>query len=322
VDTLTGQVIRVDLQTGAIEEMATLGVGLDNLAFDSHDRLFVSNVVDGYIARVYPDGQMRIINKSGFVQPGGIAAVPDAHGEKSVYIADVYSLRKLDSRSGREEIVYTGTSGIAYPMTVAPYGDDIVLSSWFSNTVQVWDTENEQLSQNYDNFASPMNAIGFQDTLIVAELGKTAGAARVLQVRDGETITLADITHNIYVPIGLAATEEDLWVSDWATGMVWQIVGPGELAPIASGLASPEGLAVDREGNLLVVEAGAQRLSRIELTTGETSIVKEDLALGAEGIPGMPPAWTFNGVAVDEGGAIYITGDKKNVVYKSVGFSR
>ena len=82
------------------------------------------------------------------------------------------------------------------------------------------------------------------------------------------------------------------------------------------GLAAPEGLAVDVDGNLLVVEAGAGRLSRIDLLTGEVSKVVEDLELGAGAIPGLIPTWIFNGVAVGPSGYIYVTGDISNVLYR------
>jgi glucose/arabinose dehydrogenase len=86
--------------------------------------------------------------------------------------------------------------------------------------------------------------------------------------------------------------------------------------PVAFGLANPEGLALDVDGSLLVVEAGARRLSRVDLTTGEKSVVVEGLELGVEASPGFPPTWTFNGVAVGHSGAIYITGDVGGVLYR------
>lgn len=42
----------------------------------------------------------------------------------------------------------------------------------------------------------------------------------------------------------------------------------------------------------------------------------EGLALGAPGWPNMPPTSTFNGVALDAAGTIYVTGDIDNVLYR------
>jgi sugar lactone lactonase YvrE len=97
---------------------------------------------------------------------------------------------------------------------------------------------------------------------------------------------------------------------------VWQILSPHVLSPVATGLAAPEGLAVDQDGSLLVVESGAGRLSRIDLLTGVISKVVDGLELGAEAIPGLIPTWIFNGVAVGPSGYIYVTGDIASVLYR------
>ena len=94
-----------------------------------------------------------------------------------------------------------------------------------------------------------------------------------------------------------------------------QLVADGqrlaEPVPVATDLASPEGLAVAPDGNLLVVEAGAGRLSSINLETGEVSAVAEGLDLGLED-PATPPTYVFSGVAVGPSGTIYITSDINN----------
>jgi glucose/arabinose dehydrogenase len=98
--------------------------------------------------------------------------------------------------------------------------------------------------------------------------------------------------------------------------MVWKYASPSERELVADGLAFPEGLALGADGNLLVVETGIGRLSRINPATGDVTPVAEGLALGAPGTPGMPPTWIFNGVAVGGDGAIYVTGDIDNVIYR------
>jgi hypothetical protein len=166
-------------------------------------------------------------------------------------------------------------------------------------------------------FMTPMNAIDFKGDLIVAELGTTAGAASILRVGKNGTITLAGVSNNLYLPVGLASDNNNLWVSDAVTGMVWQIFEAGNMVPVASGFSSPEGLSLDKHGNLLVVEAGVNRLSRINLATGAIGIVKEGLENGDLGILGTPPTFTMNGVAVGKFGRIFTTGDRGNVIYTS-----
>src|SRR4029079_11648834 len=46
LDTARGEVVRVNIRSGAKQVLAKLSTSLDNLALDSHDRLFVSNMAD------------------------------------------------------------------------------------------------------------------------------------------------------------------------------------------------------------------------------------------------------------------------------------
>lgn len=86
--------------------------------------------------------------------------------------------------------------------------------------------------------------------------------------------------------------------------------------PVATGLRFPEGLAVDRDGSLLVVESGTGRLLRIY--TGSTTVVAEGLELGLTPVPGLllPPTFVFNGAAFGPSGTNYVTGDRANVLYR------
>ena len=323
LDHLSGEVVRVDIATGAKKIIARLEPGLDNLAFDSQDRLFVSHSQDSSIVEVLPSGQKRVVSPGGLMAPGGIAVMPGPDGKESIFIADTFTLREFDVVSGRPGSLarhFLGVPGITSPGTASLDGQNLVISSWFGNAVQVWNPETRQVLENYNDFAVPMNAIRFQGDLVVIELGHSAGAARVVRVTPSGRVTLADAADGLVVPVGLTSSDGDLWVSDWYTGKVWQIVANGlPLATpilVAQGLTNPEGLAIDRDGSLLVVESMADRLSRINLLTGEVTTVADGMLIGAETIPGTPPTWTFNGVAVGPSGVIYVTGARGNVVYR------
>jgi sugar lactone lactonase YvrE len=314
-DDMRGEISRVDTETGSKEVIAT-GLGLDNIAFDSQDRLFVSNAREGSILEVLPDGTTRTVSPGGIIVPQGVAVLPRAGGE-SVFVADSWTLRQFDGVSGEQkslDVNFPGVpGGITSPQTVSADGDHLVLSSWFGSAVQVWDPDTRQVLEHVD-FTLPLNAVRFKGDLVVADL------ARVVRVSAADPSVRETLAEGLDTPAGLAATEDDVWVSEWGTGRVLQIVADGETlsepVPVATGLSFPEGLAVTPSGSLLVVEAGAGRLSRIDMVTGEVSVVAQGLELGAEGPPGMPPTWAFNGVAVGPSGTIYVTGDKANVVYR------
>lgn len=322
-----GDISRIDLNDGTTEVIATGLERVDNIAFDSNDRLFATDK-DGYVLEILADGTKREVLKGGMIGPGGIAVISN-DGQDTVFIADLMNLRELDGQTGEEIYVerhimgdiinYNGTpsGGITGPMTVSADGDKLIISSWMYDIVQVWDPVEHKLIEEHMGFPYITNAITFQEDLVVAELGLEPGEARLVKVTYTERTTLAT---GLAVPVGLAATEDNLWVSDWFTGMVLQIVKDGETItqpmPVATNLSFPEGLAVDVDGNLLVVETGTGSLSKIDLQTGEISNIAENLEVGAQAIPGVTPHYIFNDVAVSPSGTIYVTGDVSNVLYR------
>jgi sugar lactone lactonase YvrE len=313
----TGEIVRVDPASGEQAVVAQVPPGVDNMAFDSDDRLFVSNFRNGAIHEIRPRKPPRTVSLPGLIVPGGVAVLPNTHAGESLYVADLWTLARFDGRTGRGEGVdrQSFVDGLTSPFTVAPDGANLVVTSWLQGAVQVWDPESDTVVERYDDFAVPLNAIRFQDDLVVAELA----TGRVVR-RDADTGERTTLAQGLIVPAGLAATDDDLWVGDWASGVVWQIVADGEVlaspAPVAGGLVQPEGLALDRDGSLLVVESGLGRLTRVDPATGATSPVASGLGLGAPAVPGTPPTWVFNGVAVGATGEIYVTGDIANVVYR------
>jgi sugar lactone lactonase YvrE len=315
-DHATGKVSWIDLRTGYKAEIAQLEPGLDNLALDSRGRLFVSSASDGSIHEVLSDGTVRTVSPGGMIAPGGVAVIPHRDGE-TVFVADVWSLREFDPSTGDERSVerhLLGVDGcITAPFTVSGDGNNLIVSSWFMDgTVQVFDPETGEVLEELDGFESPLNAIRFQGDIVVADLESRS----VVRVDSDDPTRRRPIAQGLGVPVGLAATDNDLWVSDAATGMVLKIVADGQTldrpVPVANGLTYPEGLAVDLDGSLLVVEGEAKRLTRIDPATGSKTTVAEGLDICLQG---DHPIWVFNGVAVGPSGAIYVTCDVTNSLY-------
>ncbi|MBK8799395.1 MAG: hypothetical protein IPM07_25235 [Anaerolineales bacterium] len=195
-------------------------------------------------------------------------------------------------------------------------GDNLLLSSWFSNYVMVWNPQTHEAVEEYYDFAMPLSAIRFQGDLVVAELG-TSSVVRASAADPAQRETLVE---GLGVPAGLVADEENLWVSDRATGEVLQIVAGGEVLPapkvIASGLDRPEGMALTPQGNLLVTETGTGRLLSIDLTTGAVRTLAEGLGFDPVAPEGQTPTGLMSSVAVSPSGAIFVTGDLANVLYR------
>lgn len=301
LDSATGQVIKVDPASGAKEVAATLTPGIDNLAFDSRGRLFVSSNDDGFVVEVRPDGTTRTVSPGGMIAPGGIAVRPGPGGEEQLIVADMFSMRALDGRSGD-----TAEAPHHPASTVFGDGDRLLVSSWFANAVDVLDAAGAVV-EHYDTFQVPLNAIRFQGDLVVAELG----TASVVRQGGADPTARTVLASGLGVPSGLAASGDDLWAADWAAGTLLQLVADGApLTPprvVAQALRGPEGLAVDSDGSLLVVESGAGTLSRVDPATGQVGPVATGMQFSGP-MPGAPPTTTMSSVAIGPSGTIYVTG--------------
>jgi sugar lactone lactonase YvrE len=320
VEQMRGDVMRIDPAAGAVDVIATLAPGLDNLAFDAQDRLFVSNAHTGAVVEVLADGQVRTVQAGGLIGPSGLAVLPAAT-EDMVWVGDVWTLRCFDGASGaiEESVPYAigTTGGMIAPMTVAlgPDAASLVITSWIDNAAQIWNVVESAPRMTVYELAAPVNAIAFEDGMAVAELG--TGSVVLLK---GDPVQRTVLASNLAVPSGMAATADALWVAEWATGRILQVVDKGwpldVPKEIATGLAGPEGMALAPDGNLLVVESHAGRLVSVNPTTGALTVIASDLALGVPGPQAAPPLWFFNGVTVSPTGTIYVTGDTANVLYR------
>lgn len=316
---------RMDPTTGVHSTYASLPFGPDNIAFAPTGAMFVSSYSDGTVAVVLPDGSVQTVVPGGLTLPSGVAVRQRADGE-SVFVGNLFALREYDGATGAE----LGVERFRFPpvsfggaVSVAAAGENLVLTNFFppgQGRVQVWDPVAAEVVLDVPGIAVPVNAIPFGDDLVVVDLGMGEGQARVLRVAAGGTTVLADINDNVVVPLGLASRDDDLWVGDWYTGMIWQLIADGQElpqpVPAASGLSGPEGMAVDRDGSLLVVEGTAGRVSRIRLETGAVTPVVSGLQLSLVGAGMLPPFGLVNGIAVGSSGAVYLAGDLGNLLYK------
>lgn len=308
VDFGDGRVWSVDGASGARALLAELTPGIDNLDFDSSGRLFVSHGIDGEIVEVEPGG-VRVVAPGGLVAPGGAALVGG-----SLWIADSYQLAEIDPASG--EVLRLVQSGTALAQTVAADGEDLLLTSWLQNRVQIWDPVSGEVELDLFDFAIPMNALRFGGDLIVAE----ALTGAVVRADGDDPAQRTTIAGGFGLPAGLATDGDSLWVADWASGEIWRLAADGEILAepelVVSGLAAPEGLAVSDKGHLLVVEPGAGRLLRIHRESKKVKVLADGLAIGVPPLPGLIPTWFFNGLAVAPDGTIYLSGAADRVVYR------
>ncbi len=297
----------------------TLQPGLDNMTFDKDGTLYMTNNDEGWVAEIFPNGQIRYISPGGMILPQGLAVMAGPNNQDMLFEADLFRLRKFNGTSGRQEEIYKGflintpTFDLPIlPMNISAAGDKLVVSSWFSEAVQLWDiSTNPATVEVAHDMPVPIDAVQIGDDIIVSDFG-LGGVVNASQ----ENAVIKDLD----AASGLATDGETLWAADLGilpgTGKIWQIeFDPPNETIVAEGLDGPEGLALDNQGRLLVVEAGASRLSRIDLSTGDVTVLVEGLDLFGPGL-GVPPTWGFDGVAVGPSGDIYVSGAGATVIYK------
>jgi sugar lactone lactonase YvrE len=306
LDTGTGEVIRVSGDSK--EVVGTLMPGLDNFAFDASDTLFVSSFTDGFVKRQNADGTFTDLQPGGMSHPGGVTVIGD-----TVWVADASALRGFDRDTGEEIVTQrniVGVSELGGTLSIARDGDNLILSSWFDSDVRVWDPETQTRLQHIPNLAGPSSAVRYQDELVVAEHLK--GSVTSFG-EETSTVIASDLT----APTALVVEGDDLYVSDRTEGQILMIAQGGEALAtpiiVVDDLANPEGFLVTENG-YVIVEAETSRILHVS-NDGERREIAAFPA-GSPGLPGLPPSQIFNGIAMDEDGTLFVTGEHDRVLYR------
>lgn len=317
VDTALGQLVQVDPKSGAKKMVAQLKPSLDNLAIDDKDRIYVSNMADNGIQEVDPaTGQAKQIIIGKLALPGGIG-VSSEDGRDTIHVADVFAYRTADGATGEvTEKARMHAAGVTleYPMSATAKGNDVILSSWFTGTVQVIDGKTGATRDMLHGFKAPHDAIVLEDgSILVAELG-TKSLVRVSGEHGKDRTTLIG---DLEGPVGLVGgSSGEVYVTEAFAGVVSRIDSNGEKTVVAKDLKMPEGIARGRDGQLIVAEVGAKRLIEIAPESGKVTEIAANLPIGLIGAPGGLPTHIPTGVAIGASGVIYFSSDIENAIYK------
>jgi streptogramin lyase len=317
VDTALGQLVRVDPKTGAKKMVAQLKPSLDNLAIDAKDRIFVSNMADNGIQEVDAEtGAARQVISGKLALPGGIGVVSDG-AKDTIYVADVFAYRTVDGATGEvSEAARMHADGVTleYPMSATASGDDVLLSSWFTGTVQLIDRKTGKTREMLHGFKAPHDAVKLgDDSILVNELGTKSLVRASGEHGKDRTVLIGGLEG----PVGMVGgAKGDVYVTEAFAGLVSLIGSNGEKTIIAKDLKMPEGIARAADGRLIVAEVGAKRLIEINPQNGTVTEIAGNLPIGLAGAPGGLPTNIPTGVGIGASGTIYFSSDIENAIYK------
>jgi len=317
VDSALGQLVKVDPKTGAKKVVAQLKPSLDNLAIDDKDRIFVSNMADNGIQEVDPEtGSVKQIIIGKLALPGGIGVVSDG-GKDTIYVADVFAYRSVDGATGEvSETARMHADGVTleYPMSATARGDNVLLSSWFTGTVQVIDRNTGKTREMLHGFKAPHDAIMLDDgSILVNELGNKS----LVRVSGEHGKDRTPVIGDLEGPVGLVgAGGGAVYLTEAFAGRVSKVDASGQKSVVAKDLKMPEGIAIAPDGKLVVAEVGARRLVSIDPQSGTVTEIAANLPIGLPATPGGLPTNIPTGVGVGASGTIYFSSDIENAIYK------
>src|SRR5258708_7986036 len=107
---------------------------------------------------------------------------------------------------------------LEYPMSATAKGDEVILSSWFTGTVQVIDRKSGTTKEMMHGFKAPHDAIRLDDgSILVNELGNKSLIRASVEDGKGRTALISGLKG----PVGLVAgSRGDVYVPQAFTGQL------------------------------------------------------------------------------------------------------
>ena len=311
VDTNTGELSKVDLDTGRKTVVKQLNPAIDNLAIAPDGMIYVANMADNSVQSYNPaSGELRLLTSGKVSVPGGIKLDGD-----TLWVADLFAFREVNVKTGVVKDVFRmQSSDLEYPFAVGLSAKQFALSSWFTGSVQVVDRATRKTTTVIHGLKAPMDALFLDDgSLVFAEIA----TGEVTRARGADFKERTVIAKGLAGPVQMILGKDGaLYVTEAAGNLSRINLADGSKTVVADKLALPEGVAQTPWGTFIVAEAAASRLVEIDAKHGTRRTVAENLPIGLEAGPGLPPPYVSTGVAVGADGVIYVSADRNNAIYK------
>jgi len=352
---LKGKVVRVDLASGEVTEIADGFKVPAAVNLDSHGRLYVVDFKDGSVTRLDPEsGDRDIIAR---LEPPLDNLAIDSRDEIYVSNPATNTITEIDPDTGVTRVITQGQFSAPGGISMAEIGGRsvVMVADFWGNRYFDALTGERTMLPSPQGVTSSASLAADESSLALASIWpyglvyiidrqtqkvvKTAkfkapynpifladGSVIVVDYKAGTLTRLAPgknrdksvVASDLDGPVGVvSAGDQQLYVGEYNSGKIWRInLNDDARQLIAEGLEKPEGLAMTRDGRLLVAETGTQRLLRIDPGTGAIDTIADGLAIGLAGGDDMPRPYIPTGIAVDDEDNIYVTADIDNALYK------
>jgi streptogramin lyase len=313
VDARSGELVRVELASGRKTVARQLKPSLDNLAIAPDGTVYVSNMADNSIEAFDPaTGELRLLTGGKLAVPAGLKI-----DGNDLFVADIFGFRQVDATSGAVRDIFRMQRDpeLEYPFAVGLSATHFALTSWFTGTVQLVDRKTLKTTGMLHGLKAPVDAIPMADGSVVYAEIATGSVTRASGPKFEDRQVLAS---GLGGPVQMILGRDGALYVTEAAGKLTRIPldASAPLRPVAEGLAMPEGVAQTPWGSFIVAETAARRLVEIDPVGGTRRTVADNLPIGLEPGPGMPPPYVPTGVAVGSDGTIYMTADRNNALYR------
>ena len=313
---LVGSVVRLDLETLEKEIVSELPPPLDNLTVGPDGMVYVSNPVHNVIFEINPETRVtRRVVQGGLVMPGGLT-VTQKDGRETLLVSGVFGHSWVDAGTGDVTVSFDGGRTKA-SFAIDSNANTIATSDYRNGTVRMLDGDSGKELRVFAGLESPYDVkLLDDDSLLVAEYG----SGSLLQLGPGPTRHV--VAEGLGGPLGLAVAGDGfVYITETAAGVVSRIdLANRERTLVARDLNQPEGIVVDPDEKLIVAEVGAKRLILVDPATGASETIAADLPIGLApyvAIDGAgPQPFLPTGVAVGQGGEIFVVSDVNHTVLK------
>jgi sugar lactone lactonase YvrE len=332
---------------GGLAVNATLN-GPTGIAFDGAGNLYIADTSNNRIRRI--DAKTNVITTfagdATFSSPSGIAIDHNA-----VYVTESASdgnrVRRIDLATNVIDTIAgsptgeSGSSGDGGPAKDAklntPYGivldpaGNIFIAEIANGRVRRIDAATKKIDTYVSGLASPTGIAFDKDGNLLVSLVESGSMIRI----DKTTKAVSTFASTVYLPTFIAVDAHSvLWSSD--DGIVYRVAADGSLTPLAGGgkfigdgrvataavLQEPDGIALAKNGDLYIADAGHNVLRRVSAADGRISTIagrtgsvysdpSQEGGNAADAVIGFP-----RDVKIDPLGAVYTADLNNNRIWR------